>query len=390
MLCKNCGTDNKPGVKACVACNFPLETPSTPTPAAAEPQPYAPAPKMRSSRNSLKPSQSKKACPECRYEVIMEADICPMCSYDFTTKQAPQAFKPASDTPFLSPKNQPPAPSAPTPPSNEPFLKPKDYTPPAQQVWQAPPQTPAKGDYREQVPAYRNPEPYQPEPSPQMRPDTGSPIPPPPRPEPVGSPASAPADPKPPLTPPVAPAPTHTTEPVPEMASATPLHPGDQPASGAPHTQEVPEPAATHHTTATPAQEPEPTIPPAPKTTHSPFRSQAPERSAFSGTIDPFRKDVPAVGVAFLQPVAKDGEKSSAPISITATDQPVEVNRSALDPDNNTITSKVQAAFEFRDGVWYIVDKSEQQTTFIRADQPVPLKKGDLILMGNRKFIFDC
>jgi predicted component of type VI protein secretion system len=62
----------------------------------------------------------------------------------------------------------------------------------------------------------------------------------------------------------------------------------------------------------------------------------------------------------------------------------------SLDPDNNTITSKTQAIFEFRDGGWYLTDKSEQQTTFIRASGTVKLEKGDVILMGNRKFIFDC
>ena len=63
--------------------------------------------------------------------------------------------------------------------------------------------------------------------------------------------------------------------------------------------------------------------------------------------------------------------------------------RSILDAENNTITSKTQAIFEFRDGEWYITDKSDQQTTFIRASGAVKLEKGDIILMGNRKFIFD-
>ena len=57
---------------------------------------------------------------------------------------------------------------------------------------------------------------------------------------------------------------------------------------------------------------------------------------------------------------------------------------------NNTITSKVQAVFECINGVWYLVDQSEQQTTFVLANQPIALKKGDILLMGNRKFIFEC
>ena len=89
-----------------------------------------------------------------------------------------------------------------------------------------------------------------------------------------------------------------------------------------------------------------------------------------------------------LKPIPREGEDFIG--SLNFKGNKVELNRNNLDPQNNTITSKVQAVLEFRDGEWYIENGSALKTTFIRVDEPVKLKKGDIILMGNRKFEFDC
>lgn len=65
-----------------------------------------------------------------------------------------------------------------------------------------------------------------------------------------------------------------------------------------------------------------------------------------------------------------------------------ELNRENLDPDNQTITSKVQAQLICEDGQWYIQDKSSQHTTFVYAGEKTAIKDGDVILMGNRQFVF--
>lgn len=64
------------------------------------------------------------------------------------------------------------------------------------------------------------------------------------------------------------------------------------------------------------------------------------------------------------------------------------LNRANLDENNYTITSKVQAEVFFTNKKWHVVDKSEFKTTFVQACNPVELKDGDIVLMGDRKFIF--
>ena len=64
------------------------------------------------------------------------------------------------------------------------------------------------------------------------------------------------------------------------------------------------------------------------------------------------------------------------------------LSRDKLDAENLTITSKTQAELTFQDGAWFIIDGSELETTFIQARRKMMLEDGDVILMGNRKFIF--
>jgi hypothetical protein len=65
------------------------------------------------------------------------------------------------------------------------------------------------------------------------------------------------------------------------------------------------------------------------------------------------------------------------------------LNRSNLDPDNLTITSKVQAEINYINGQWYLENKSALGTTFILVNKPTKIAKGDIIVLGNKKFFFD-
>jgi hypothetical protein len=67
----------------------------------------------------------------------------------------------------------------------------------------------------------------------------------------------------------------------------------------------------------------------------------------------------------------------------------VALNRDNLEPDNFTITSQVQAEVRLVDGQWYIENKSKLKTTFIQVLTPVKLNKGDVIIMGNKRFLFE-
>lgn len=105
-----------------------------------------------------------------------------------------------------------------------------------------------------------------------------------------------------------------------------------------------------------------------------------------NATVNPWAN--PNAGKSFkLEPVAWDGEKDT-PSAQSFIGESVELNRDNTDPTNITITSKVQAEISHDHGVWSIEDKSSQSTTFIQAKRKIELEDGDIIMLGNRKFIF--
>lgn len=110
------------------------------------------------------------------------------------------------------------------------------------------------------------------------------------------------------------------------------------------------------------------------------------------GTIGPWNTPgqnwIP-VAYCKLTPVIFPGENPRHAPSEVSIKGDTNLNRENLDKDNPTITTKVQAALTNKDGKWYIQDKSAQKTTFVHAGDPIQLKDGDIILMGNRTFIFN-
>lgn len=107
------------------------------------------------------------------------------------------------------------------------------------------------------------------------------------------------------------------------------------------------------------------------------------------GTINPWGHGVNPSGSSFcqLQPIAWENENISyQPQSYSG--QQIVLNRSNTDPNNHTITSKQQAILSFENGKWYIEDKSAHKSTFIQVNGKMSLNDGDVVLMGNRMFIF--
>jgi hypothetical protein len=103
--------------------------------------------------------------------------------------------------------------------------------------------------------------------------------------------------------------------------------------------------------------------------------------SNFKGTIDPYSRK----GFS-LRPIV-NGEPAKAPLVFESNK--AAINRDNTIKDNMTITSKVQAEIKLENGEWFIVDKSEKQTTFVRPSAAMKLNKGDIILLGDTKFIFE-
>lgn len=104
------------------------------------------------------------------------------------------------------------------------------------------------------------------------------------------------------------------------------------------------------------------------------------------GTVNPWTQ-VNAQCKCSLTPIQQNTDTETHVAQVFKGETHV-LNRSNLDSDNMTITSKEQAHLTFENGQWYIEDASQQKTTFIHVGAKTALKDGDIILMGNRQFIF--
>lgn len=67
----------------------------------------------------------------------------------------------------------------------------------------------------------------------------------------------------------------------------------------------------------------------------------------------------------------------------------VVLNRANTDPNNNSITSNIQAIISKENEKWFIEDKSSLQTTFVRVNGKIEIHNGDVIVLGNRMFEFN-
>jgi hypothetical protein len=66
----------------------------------------------------------------------------------------------------------------------------------------------------------------------------------------------------------------------------------------------------------------------------------------------------------------------------------VALKRSNLDKENYTISSQEHATIDNIDNKWYISNKSSLKTTYIQVNSLTEIKDGDVVLIGDRMFIF--
>jgi hypothetical protein len=78
---------------------------------------------------------------------------------------------------------------------------------------------------------------------------------------------------------------------------------------------------------------------------------------------------------------------SASPLSFSGEE--VVLNRANTEPNNITITSKAQAMLTCEDKHWFIQDLSELKTTYLYVSEKTELKPGDIIVLGDRRFLFD-
>ncbi len=107
-----------------------------------------------------------------------------------------------------------------------------------------------------------------------------------------------------------------------------------------------------------------------------------------SGTVNPWATPRFGAGCT-LKPLPWENERADYP-PLSFSGAVIPLNRANTDPNNRTITSKEQAELSFENGAWYICDKSAQQTTYVHAGRKTKLEKGDVIILGNRRFEFNA
>lgn len=90
-----------------------------------------------------------------------------------------------------------------------------------------------------------------------------------------------------------------------------------------------------------------------------------------------------------LKPLAWEHEQTEHN-ALTFSGETILLNRANTDPNNQSITSAEQAELIFENGGWYICDKSVLNTTYLFVGRKTKLEKGDIILLGNRRFEFNC
>lgn len=116
-------------------------------------------------------------------------------------------------------------------------------------------------------------------------------------------------------------------------------------------------------------------------------RSSAAESEARK-TVRPMRKSEEEEGAFMLTPISeKTGQPEGDTLQFEGNE--VALNRDNTDPKNPTITSRTQAVIRKANGSWTIEDGSEYKTTFVQAGEPVELRPGALILLGNQLYRFE-
>ncbi|OJJ19505.1 hypothetical protein BKI52_22110 [marine bacterium AO1-C] len=66
----------------------------------------------------------------------------------------------------------------------------------------------------------------------------------------------------------------------------------------------------------------------------------------------------------------------------------ITLNRQNLDAQNKSISGTQHAQIEYKDGQWYVQDQSSNGFTFIQVRGRTPIQSGDMIIIGNKLFVF--
>lgn len=108
---------------------------------------------------------------------------------------------------------------------------------------------------------------------------------------------------------------------------------------------------------------------------------------ATSGTVNPYVDGFDVEPICILKPIKRSNERKELE-SLELDGAETILKRSNTDPDNVTIATETQAVITHEGDKWFITDKSETHTTFVRASGKIELENGSIVLLGNRLFEF--
>ncbi len=111
-----------------------------------------------------------------------------------------------------------------------------------------------------------------------------------------------------------------------------------------------------------------------------------PPRNVPRGTFNPYTQPVVETPKFRLTSIPRHTETSGQTTEFEG--EVVALRRSNLDKENYTISSQEHATIESIDNRWFISNKSSLKTTYIQVNSMTEIRDGDVILIGDRMFIF--
>ena len=118
--------------------------------------------------------------------------------------------------------------------------------------------------------------------------------------------------------------------------------------------------------------------------------------AAVSAANDPSMKktmrDVSAASISDVQPEVDrrtlkvtPSDHSSSPDKASFRLRPIDLDA----PAAFAFGADADAAFEFADGQWFVTDQSGTGSTYVCATRRIALMKGDVVLIGGRRYKFE-
>ena len=170
-----------------------------------------------------------------------------------------------------------------------------------------------------------------------------------------------------------------------------PQQPISEPLRTEPLRTEPPRPPAP--TYSPPPQQPQYNYPPPPppnyggRSTMLPGAEMPPmPRNVPRGTFNPYTQPLVETPKFKLTSVPRHTETTGQTTEFEG--ESVALKRGNLDKENYTISSQEHATVENIDNRWFISNKSSLKTTYIQVNSMTEIKDGDVVLIGDRMFIF--